>query len=151
MLGNFGLRSCHKICRLFSITEVFCLFGNFGLYSCHKICRLFSITEVFCLFGNLGLRSCQKICMLFSITEVSFAYFSFQRKVRSKKSRSEHVCNFKNEFFCLFPAEARVGDGFSVHAFAYFLSAVFKIAFYHKTFYHVFYFCVLTAGGKHFL
>ena len=140
---------------------------NFGLYSCHKICRLFSITEVFCLFGNFGLYSCQKICMLFSITEVSFAYFSFQRKVRSKKStvkekygqrkvrskksRSEHVCNFKNEFFCLFPAEARVGDGFSVHAFAYFLSAVFKIAFYHKTFYHVFYFCVLTAGGKHFL
>ena len=35
---------------------------------------------------NFGLYSCHKICMLFSITEVSFAYFSFQRKVRAKKS-----------------------------------------------------------------
>ena len=43
---------------------------------------------------------------------------------------------FINEFFGLFPAEAGVGDRFSVNSTAGFLAAVFDITFDHEAFYH---------------
>ena len=43
------------------------------------------------------------------------------------------VCDFEDEAFGLFPAEAGVGDALAVGALADFLVAVLDIRFYHQT------------------
>ena len=44
------------------------------------------------------------------------------------------ICNIQNQFFSLFPAKARVGDGSSIYTLFGLLCAVFYIAFNHNTF-----------------
>lgn len=41
------------------------------------------------------------------------------------------ICYLKDELFCLFPAEARVGDGPAVNVAVRFLCSVLNVAFYH--------------------
>ena len=53
--------------------------------------------------------------------------------------------------FGFFPAEARVGDGLAVDAFAYLLGAVLDVTFHHEAFYQGADVRVVFAAGKHFL
>ena len=46
-------------------------------------------------------------------------------------------CDFVDELFAVFPAEAGVGDGAAVYAFADLLAAFFDVAFDHEAFYQV--------------
>ena len=45
------------------------------------------------------------------------------------------VCNLIKKTFCILPAKAWVGDGFSVNMFADFLVSGFNIAFHHHALY----------------
>lgn len=48
------------------------------------------------------------------------------------------IRHFEQQFFRLFPAEARVGDGFAVNSLLRLAGAVLNVALYHKTLYELF-------------
>lgn len=48
------------------------------------------------------------------------------------------IRHFEQQFFRLFPAEARVGYGFAVNSLLCFAGAVLNVALYHKTLYELF-------------
>ena len=121
-----------KICISFSTVKVFCLLVDFCLRSYQKsvyhfqqlkffVCSSTSVCAVvkksvyhfqqlkfFCLLVDFCLRSYQKICKSFLIIKVSFAYFSFQRKVWSKKNR-QVILSGEEQPACFFNRIKRSG------------------------------------------
>ena len=76
----------------------FCFFGKFCLRSDQKVCRSFSLTEVSFAFLESHACAVVKKSAQTKFTEVSFAYFSFQRKVWSKKSTVKEKQGSEDEF-----------------------------------------------------
>ena len=63
----------------------------------------------------------------------------------------QSVGNVKDKFFCLFPTEAGISNGLAVYALFSLLSAVFDVAFDHKTLDEAVQIVVVTLAVKNFL
>ena len=68
-----------------------------------------------------------------------------------KFHKLQTICQFVDQFLCLFPSETRVCDGFSVDVVTDLLVTVFDITFDHKTFHHIVDIFGNAAVFKHFL
>ena len=78
--------------------KLFCLLCSVCLHSYKKVCISFSLTEVSFAFLESPACAAIKKSAQTNFTEVSFAYFSFQRKVWSKKSMVKEKQGSGDEF-----------------------------------------------------